>query len=299
MLTDSANLDLVYRGFKKLYGDAFLAAPANGDKIVMKVPSTGASEQYSWLGSFPAMREWIGPRVAGNLDVNSFTIINRMFESTVRVSRNQILDDKIGVFAPVFQRMGINARLHPEELIFGLLRSGFVSNCYDGQFFFDVDHPVIDPTTDTVINVSNMQAGAGPSWYLLDTSQAIKPLIWQEREPYTFEQQTSPGDDAVFMNNDYTYGVRARVNAGYGLWQLAFGSRAALTAANYAAARAAMMAFRSDTGRFLGINPNTLVVPPALESDARGLLNTEIAPGGAASNVWKNTAELIVTPFVA
>jgi hypothetical protein len=104
----------------------------------------------------------------------------------------------------------------PEELIFGLLRSGFTANCYDGQFFFDVDHPVLDPVTDTVINVSNTQTGAGPAWYLLDTSQPVKPLIWQEREPYTFEQQTNPGDDAVFMNNDYTYGVRARVNAGYG-----------------------------------------------------------------------------------
>jgi len=299
MLTDAAGLDLVYRGFQKLYTDAFLAAPAHGDKIAMKVASSGASEQYSWLGSFPAMREWVGPRVAGNLDVNTFTILNRSFESTVRVSRNHILDDKIGVFAPVFQRMGINARLHPEELIFGLLRNGFTGIGYDGQFFFDVDHPVIDPATEAVTLVSNTQAGALPPWYLLDCSQAIKPLIWQEREPYTFEQQTSPGDDAVFNNNEFVYGVRARVNAGYGLWQLAFGSRAALTAANYAAARAAMMAFRSDTGRFLGIQPTTLVVPPALESDARGLLNTDIAPGGAASNVWRDSAELIVTPFVA
>ncbi len=198
MLSDTANLDRVYRGFQKLYSDAFLAAPALCDKITMKVASSGASERYSWLDAFPAVREWIGPLMAGNLDVNSFTIVNRMFESTVRVSRNHIMDDKLGVFAPVFQRMGVNARLHPEELIFGLPKNGFSQNCHDGQFFFDTDHPVIDPATDAVTQVSNVQAGAGPAWFLLDISQAVKPLIWQEREPCTFEQQTAPGDDAVW-----------------------------------------------------------------------------------------------------
>jgi len=135
MLTDAAGLALFYRGFRKLYGDAFLAAPAYGDKIAMKVASSGASEQYSGLGAFPAMREWVGPRVAGNLDANSFQIVNRMFESTVRVSRNHIVDDRIGVFAPVFQRMGINARLHPVELILGLLRNGFTGIGHDGPSF--------------------------------------------------------------------------------------------------------------------------------------------------------------------
>jgi len=47
MLTDAANLDLVYQGFQKLYPDVFLAAPAHSDKIAMKVASSGASERYS------------------------------------------------------------------------------------------------------------------------------------------------------------------------------------------------------------------------------------------------------------
>jgi len=76
---------------------------------------------------------------------------------------------------------------------------------------------------------------------------------------------TRPDNEHVFKNDEYLYGVRARVNAGYGLWQLAFGSKADLTAANYAAARAAMMDFRADGERVLGVRPTTLVVPPSLE----------------------------------
>ena len=33
-----------------------------------------------------------------------------------------------------------------------------------------------------------------------------------------------PGDDNVFFKKEFIYGVDARCNAGYGLWQLAFGS---------------------------------------------------------------------------
>ncbi|MDT8857013.1 Mu-like prophage major head subunit gpT family protein [Paracoccaceae bacterium Fryx2] len=100
------------------------------------------------------------------------------------------------------------------------------------------------------------------------------------------------------MNDEYIYGVRARVNAGFGLWQLAYGSKADLTEETYAAARAAMMDFKSDGGRILGVPPTVLVVPPSLESAALHPLNTETKDGGG-SNPWKGTAELIVTPYVA
>lgn len=100
------------------------------------------------------------------------------------------------------------------------------------------------------------------------------------------------------MNDEFLYGIRARVNAGFGLWQLGFGSKAPLTEENYAAARATMMGFKSDGWRLLGVTPTVLVVPPALESAALHLVNTESKDGGG-SNPWKGTAELIVTPYVA
>lgn len=296
MLINSQNLDLVFKGFKAVYSEAYLQAPAHWDKIAMTVPSTARDETYGWLGQFPNLREWIGPRVVNNLKAHAFTIKNRKFESTVSVSRDDISDDRIGVFKPMFSEMGQLARRHPGELVFDLLKSGFSTNCFDGQYFFDTDHQVELSTGPA--SVSNMQAGAGPAWFLLDTSRTVRPIIWQEREQYEFQSIVESNDPYVFINDDYMYGVRARVNAGFGLWQLGFGSKAALDETNYAAARAAMMDFRSDGGRILGVNPTVLVVPPALESDALHLLNTETKNGGG-SNPWKGTAELIVTPYVA
>lgn len=296
MLINDASIDLAFKGFKQVYTDAYLKAVTYADQVAMRISSEARSETYGWIGQFPAMRQWLGPRVVNNLSASNFTITNLPFESTISVRRDDLADDKLGTYKPVFAETGYLARMHPEEMIFGLLVNGFTNKCFDGMNFFDAAHPAKDKA-GTDVAVSNMQAGAAAPWFLLDTSREIKPLIWQEREPYTLESVTNVSDYNVFKNNEFLYGLRARANAGYGLWQLAFGSKAALTPANYAAARAAMQNFRSGEGRILGIQPTTLVVPPSLELDALNLLNTDIAVGGAASNPWKATAKLIVTPF--
>lgn len=298
MIINAQNLDLVFRGFSARYRDSYVKAPVYGDKIAMTMPSEAREETYSWFGQFPNLREWIGPRVVQNLATSAFTIVNRKFESTVEVSRDHISDDRLGVFAPVFSEMGLMAAQHRDELIFALLASGFTTNCYDGQFFFDTDHPVVGADGATVSQVSNFGGGAGTAWYLLDTSRAVRPIVWQEREPYEFTTINRPEDEHVFMRDQYLYGVRARVNAGFGLWQMAYASRQTLNAANYAAARAAMMGLRADGGRPLGIRPNLLIVPPSLEEAALGIVNTEYGASGA-SNVWKGTAEVIVAPYLA
>lgn len=61
-------------------------------------------------------------------------------------------------------------------------------------------------------------------WYLLATKKSIKPLVFQEREKPHFVSKTQDTDDNVFFHNTYFYGAEARYNAGYGLWQLAYGS---------------------------------------------------------------------------
>jgi phage major head subunit gpT-like protein len=271
--------------------------------MAIVAPSGTRENIYAWLGQFPKMREWVGPRVIQNLAAHSFTIKNRLFESTIGVNRNDVEDDTYGLLAPVVMEMGLAAGDHPNELVLSLLGAGFTALCYDGKPFFAEDHPVGNqegaPTP-----TSNMQAGAGTPWYLLDTSRAMKPLIFQERIPYKFQRRDREEDDNVFGANEFLYGVRARGNAGYGLWQLAFASKAPLDAANYEAARAAMMSLKGDNGRPLNIKPTVLVVPPSLEGDAMRLLNngTRVEDVGgtpvAVQNEWKDTAKPIVTAWV-
>lgn len=71
----------------------------------------------------------------------------------------------------------------------------------------------------------------------------------------------------------------------------------ALTPETYAAARAKMMSLTDEEGRPLGIVPDLLVVPPALESMARKILNADQIDG--TSNTFKGSATLLASPYLA
>ncbi|MBI2843690.1 MAG: Mu-like prophage major head subunit gpT family protein [Armatimonadetes bacterium] len=61
-------------------------------------------------------------------------------------------------------------------------------------------------------------------WFLLATKWVVRPVIFQSRVPVEFaalEGQSETG----FLRDQYIYGVRARYNAGLGLWQTAYGSQ--------------------------------------------------------------------------
>jgi phage major head subunit gpT-like protein len=296
MIITTATLTALFTAYKAEFQTAFGATPTDWKSIATQVPSSSASNTYGWLGQFPTFREWIGDRVLKNMAAHSYSITNRKFESSVGVPRDAIEDDEVGVYKPLFAEMGRASGAHPDELVFALLKAGLTTLCYDGQNFFDTDHPVYPATdgTGTAVSVSNYQEGTGPAWYLLDVSRAIKPIIFQSRRAYALKAMTSMDDENVFMRDEYRYGVDARVNVGFGFWQFAYCSKAPLTPENYGLARAAMKAFSADGGRPLGINPGLLVVPSQLEGAARKILVKD-ANGG---NEWAGTAEVLAPSWL-
>lgn len=287
----SALLANLFNGFKTEFRGAFTGATPAWAKIASKINSSTATEDYSWLSEWPAIREWIGDRLINELSASTYSVKNKKFESTIRVKRDNIEDDQLGLYGPMFQELGRATAMHPDELVFALLALGYTAKCYDGQTFFDDEHLVAGA------NVSNIGGGAGTPWYLLDTSRSLKPLIYQERRGFDLTALDNPTDANVFFRDEYIYGVDGRSNVGFGFWQMAFSSRQVLDAAGYAAARAAMMSFKSDAGRPLGIMPNLLVVPPSLEGKARQLMTADQI--GGTDNEWKGTAEVLVSPFLA
>ncbi len=292
MIINQQNLKTLYTGFKTVFNEAFSAAMAEYDKLAMTVPSTTSKETYGWLGTTTKFREWLGDRVVQNLEAHDWTIKNVSWENTIGVDRDSIEDDTYGVYRPLIAQLGEDAKRHPDELVFDLLARGFTEACYDGQYFFDTDHPVAGGS------VSNFQGGTGTAWYLIDGSRQIKPIIFQKRKDYNFVAMDREDDEAVFSRKLFRYGVDARVNAGFGLWQLAFASRQPLDVSSYADARAQMMAFQGDNGKPLGIRPTLLVVPPSLEKAALEVVQAERLANGA-TNVYRGTAQVLVSPFLS
>jgi phage major head subunit gpT-like protein len=287
-------------GMASIFQDSLRATPTHWASVATLVPSTTASNTYGWLGQFPKLREWVGARVVKDMAAAGYTLTNKLYEGTVSIARTDIEDDNIGIYKPMMQEVGRATATHPDELVFALLAAGHSTLCFDGQNFFDTDHPVYPNVdgTGTAATVSNVVGGAGPAWYLLDTSRPLKPLIFQERTKPEMEAMTATNDEVVFNNDTYRYGVRYRCNAGFGFWQMAFKSSAALDGASFAAARQAMETFKADGGRPLGITPTLLVVPPTLRSAAEDLLLAMQKANGASNTNYK-AVDLLVTPWVS
>lgn len=297
MIINQTNLRTLFTGFKTAFQQGLGQAATQHERVAMVVPSSTGVEDYGWLGQVPGFREWLGDRVVQNVMTHSYSIRNRDFELTIGVGRNAIEDDQYGVYSPLFQEMGRATAAHPSELVFDLLKRGFTEPCYDGQYMFDTDHPVIQ-ADGSVASVANTDGGSGTPWFLMDASRAVKPIILQNRKVDNFVSMTSETDENVFSRKEFVYGVDNRRNVGFGLWQLAWGSKQTLDKDAYAAARGALQSLKGDHGRPLGIMPNLLVVPPTLEGAALEIVNSERDAAGA-TNVWKGTAQVLVSPWLA
>jgi len=303
LLINASTISSIFINIKTTFNKAFEGAPAVWQKIGMMVPSTGSQNDYAWLENFPKMRRWVGDKVMKNLKAGKYVLKNEDFEVTVSVKRNDIEDDNLGIVGPQAQAAGFAAKQWPDELVMEVVNGAFATECFDGQYFCDTDHPVIDPTTGDPASVSNKgtvalscatQAAAIASygaartamrkfkddegrplnitpnvllvppalehialalinndrlddgkanpykgtaevvvdarltsdtaWFLLDTTKPIKPFIFQQRKAPVFVSQTDMASDDVFKRAEFNFGCESRGAAGYGFWQLCYGS---------------------------------------------------------------------------
>ena len=300
-LVTPALLTALFTGFKTEFEQGKSEAAPQFNKIASVIKSTSASNTYGWLGKFPNLAKWIGDRNIQSMKSQAYTITNDDYESTVGVDRNDIEDDNLGVYSPIFKEMGNAAAIHPDEMIFPLLAAGFTTLCYDGQNYFDEEHPVYPNAdgTGTAVSTANMAADVdytGDAWYVLDTSKALKPLIFQERKKPNLLAMTKMDDEAVFTRKEYRYGVDCRDAAGFGFWQLAFANKRALTPDNLWDSIEKMRSFTADGGRKLGIKPTMLVVPASMEKLATRMLERELDSN--SSNELKGRVELLVADYL-
>lgn len=297
MIVNGSTLKTLGVAFKANFTSGLGMHASQWPQIATEVPSTTALNEYGWLGQFPSMRKWLGDRVVNRASLHKYALGNADYELTVSVLRKHIEDDNIGIYKPMMEEMGRATAAHPDEDIFSLLAKGWDTECYDGQPFFDTDHPRLDAAGETV-TVSNSGGGSGTPWFLMDVSRALKPLIYQTRKSPEFVAKDRPEDDNVFMRQEFVYGVDCRDAVGFGFWQMAYGSKQTLNAANYAAARAAINGQLGDYDRPLGLRATLLVVPSSLEGAALEILNAERNAAGA-TNVWRGTAQLLVSPWIS
>lgn len=123
--------------------------------IFSTLPSEGAFNTYSFMDGFGPMHEWVGPRHVESLKERAFTIYNKHYAKTIEANADDLEDN----YASAVNDAAIRTRLFTEtgrklkdDLAVDLLRNGQARVGYDGQFFFDTDHPTNLDTTGTQSN---------------------------------------------------------------------------------------------------------------------------------------------------
>lgn len=116
--------------------------PVLWDKKATRVDVTAEVNVYPWVVDLPDWREWVGPRLMRNFVARSHAIKNKDWEFSFAISRNAIIYDQIGLYSKRAQLAGQRARYLYDKIITDLQLAGNTTLCWDGQFFYDTDHPI-------------------------------------------------------------------------------------------------------------------------------------------------------------
>lgn len=159
LLVNKATLDSLFTGLKTIFNNTLKAMPGTWQATAMEVPSTGDGEDYAWLSRFPKMRKWVGDKFVKALAAGKFYKKNEDWETTIAVKRNDIEDDKTGIYRTQAMSAGESAGELRDIIVDDLKNNAFTEECMDGQYFYDTDHP--QTTSDGVASsVSNKGTAA-------------------------------------------------------------------------------------------------------------------------------------------
>ncbi len=287
MIITVAALEALRTGFRTLFQVGIAKATPVSDPLITTVTSSTKVETYGFLATFPIFRKWIGEKRIRSIAEKIYQLVNDSFEATIGIHKDKINDDSLGLYGPMAQGWGESAGALKDRLAFDALIHGHERPCYDGQNFFDTDHPMGPEDTAT----SNMSAaGAAQPWFLLDCSKPLKPILYQQRQAPTFNMVTDPTDSHVFKTGEYLMGGEARGAAGYTYWQLGFRSTQVLNAENYEAAKLAMASLKDDEGEPLEVRPTHLVVGVSNVAAARNLIGKANLAGGESNTLFNDVA---------
>jgi phage major head subunit gpT-like protein len=139
--------------FQEYYAENMRSFPL--EDLATVVPSTADTEDYSWLGDFPGMREFLGERVYKALRVLHYSLVNKSWEATIAIKRETFEDDgKLGTIMPRIQGLASAALRHRHKLLMQTILANGVA--YDGVAMFATTHATGDSGTQ-----SNLLTGTG------------------------------------------------------------------------------------------------------------------------------------------
>lgn len=116
------SMETLFQGFNAAFLKGMEEVPSAWKKFCGLLPSGTSSNLYPFLEQFSGMREWTGERQAKNIASAKLEVVNRDFEETIAIARNDIEDDQYGIYSTLIAQLGFHAgRLWQDLAIEALL----------------------------------------------------------------------------------------------------------------------------------------------------------------------------------
>jgi len=158
------NLEAVFTGLKAVFNEAVQSTENEAISRLMEVvPSTSGTEEYPTATLLGDLEEVLDEVTITNIGAFVQSVPNRTFARIVEVERDDIADDKIGVYRPGVRQLGRRAALYPLRLAAEVLLSAFTDQWIDGTTVFATNHKWVgglswSNRSDVALTAENFEA---------------------------------------------------------------------------------------------------------------------------------------------
>ncbi len=154
MVINPQTLQFLFFQFLNTFQVFYSKQPTYYQFYASDMPSSTEENIYGWLAEMSGLTRWHGARKIDNVVARDYRLKNDDWEKTIGLERNKVLDDTWMLFGNAVEMLALQGSWWPDDVCTETLVNGVTTECFDGQFFFDTDHPVDldDPSKGTYSN---------------------------------------------------------------------------------------------------------------------------------------------------
>jgi len=201
--------------------------PAAYDGFTTVLTSNTKVETHTYMSNLPRLREFKGYSTAVRLVDKAYTVANKTYRiGPVTVKKEDLDDDQIGGYLKSINALPGRAQKDIGHMALDHLAKGTTNTCFDGTAFFANSHAFGSGDNLDTANFASNDGASHVVIALVATNPAVKPLLFQNREPLSGLETDAETPQAAKLR-EYEYWSDCRFGLGYGFWWDAY--RVAIT----------------------------------------------------------------------
>jgi len=128
--------------------------------LATRYTSTTASNHYAFMEALGGWSEWNGARQFKDVASQQFEVVNKDYETSIKMPKNQLEDDQIGMYVDIVPQMVQSWFKKQTSIVMDVLTSNPVA--YDGVTLFKTDRTygsnTINNTTTSALTATTFEA---------------------------------------------------------------------------------------------------------------------------------------------